>query len=245
MGRWSAKLADEFLDFAGVENGERVLDVGSGTGNLALAIARRAARTTVIGIDPSAAYVAFARSRARPGLRFETGDAQALPFDDGSFDRALCQLVFNFIPDGRKAIREMRRVTRTDGVVAAALWDLARGGMRMLELFWEAVGPGANDARFGERTAAFTKEEINGLWNEAGLADIKVVDLSIDMEFASFDDFWTPFTLGQGPAGAYAASLPPTEQAALRERLRELVMGDRGDGPFSLPARAFAIRGAV
>jgi ubiquinone/menaquinone biosynthesis C-methylase UbiE len=245
MGRWSARLADPFLDFARVDGCERVLDVGSGTGNLALAIARRAPNARVVGIDPSSAYVAFARSRARPGLQFETGGAEALPFNAASFDCALAQLVFNFIPDAPKALAQMRRVTRPGGVVATVLWDLQSGGMRMLAAFWEAVGSAADAARSSERVTAYTKEEIAALFDEAGFGDVETTDLSIATDFASFSDYWSPFLLGQGPAGAYAASLPHDEQEALGARLRGLVLGDRPDGAFSLMARAFAVRGTV
>lgn len=244
MGRWSAKLADLFLDFARVSDAERLLDVGAGTGNLALAIVRRWPHARVVGIDPSPSYVAFARSRARPGLQFETGDAQALPFLDGSFDCALSQLVFNFIPDARKGLAQMRRVTRPGGVVAVAMWDLARSGMRMLASFWEAVGS-ADAVRASEHVTAYTKEEVTVMWNEAGLAHVETMDLTIATDFASFADYWSPFLLGQGPAGSYAAALPDDERDALAQRLRTLVLGDRVDGSFSLPARAFAIRGTV
>ena len=246
MGRWSANLAQLFLDFAGLADGDRVLDVGSGTGNLALAVHARAPRAQVVGIDPSPGYVEFARSRTTAAnVRFERGVADALPFADRSFDRALCQLVFNFIPDGALALRELRRVTLSGGVIAAVLWRLD-GGMRMLDAFWEAAGANSENAgRFGERATAYTKEEITALWNEAGLRDVTTGELVLPIEFASFDDYWSPFLLGQGPAGAYAISLSHDKLAVVRERLRTIVLGGRPDGLISLPARAFAVRGVV
>jgi len=246
MGRWSAHLAPLFLDFAGLVDGESVLDVGSGTGNLALTVHARAPHAQVVGIDPSPGYVEFARSRTTaPNVRFEQSAAGALPFADRFFDRALCQLVFNFIPDGPQALRELRRVTRPGGVIAAVLWRLG-GGMRMMDAFWEAAGADSeNTGRFGERATAYTKEEVAALWNEAGLRDVTSADLVLPIEFASFDDYWLPFLLGQGPAGAYAISLSPDEQAAVRERLRTIVLGSRPDGPIALPAHAFAVRGSV
>ncbi|HEY6357384.1 MAG TPA: hypothetical protein VIX35_04020 [Vicinamibacterales bacterium] len=117
--------------------------------------------------------------------------------------------------------------------------------MQMLDIFWKAVGTVADEARLGERATAYTKEEVAALWDEAGLARVETADLSITTEFASFADYWSPFLLGQGPAGAYAASLSGDEQAMLAERLRKSVLAGRADGPFSLEARAFAVRGLV
>ncbi|MBV8172127.1 MAG: methyltransferase domain-containing protein [Candidatus Eremiobacteraeota bacterium] len=242
MGRWSSRLAQKFLDFAGLKDGERVLDVGAGTGSLIAAIAERAPRAAISGIDPSPEYVAYAAARV-PHAAVQVGDAQALPFEDASFDRTLCQLVMNFIPDARRAAAEMRRVTRPAGTVAAANWNF--DGMRMLGEFWDAVGPSPLVNRHGERGSAFTREELIELWRESGLTGVEAADISIVTEFASFDDYWLPFLLGQGPAGVFAVALAPSEQAALRERLQARLLGGGPDRPFSLEARAFAVRGAV
>jgi len=246
MGRWSAKLAPLFLDFVQVHDGDRILDVGSGTGNLALAIAERAPDASLTGIDPTAAFIAFARRRTAlpPQFRFEVGDLSSLRFADDSFDRGLCQLVLNFIPDCRGALATLCRVVRPGGTIGAVLWKLGNG-MDMLDMFWQAVGPQRQDERSGERSTAFSKEEIVTLWNEAGLTNVASADLAIKMDFASFDDYWSPFLLGQGPAGSYAASLTGDERRALQARLRGQLGITRADDPFSLTARAFAVCGTV
>lgn len=244
MGRWSKLLAERFLDFAGLSDGERVLDVGCGTGNLSLAIIERGPSVSVAGIDPSRPFVELTRQRVPKG-RFEVGDAQALPFEPESFDRTLCQLVLNFIPDCSRAVAEMRRVTKPGGTVAAALWDLSGGRMRMLDDFWEAVGGLSERSRWQEHATARTAEELVAMWHEAGLTGVDSSGLTISTGFRSFDDYWSPFLLGVGPAGACAVSLSPPEQAQVRERLRARVLGSRPDGPFALEARAFAVRGTV
>ena len=96
MGRWSARLAPLFVRFAGLESPGRYLDVGAGTGVLARAIADEFGDAEVVGIEPAASYVDYARARLRdPRFRFELGDAQAIPFDDDSFDAALALLLLH------------------------------------------------------------------------------------------------------------------------------------------------------
>src|SRR5262245_19746058 len=137
MGRWSRSLAPLFVRFAGVRNGDTVLDVGSGTGALTAAVAKTAPSSRIVGIDPAAPYVALAQSQQGSGLiRFEVGDAQQMPFDNAMFDRTVSLLVVNFIPDARKAIGEMKRVTKSKGTIAAAVWDYGEG-MEMLRVFWD------------------------------------------------------------------------------------------------------------
>jgi SAM-dependent methyltransferase len=247
MGRWSRKLAFPFVQFAGVESGDSVLDVGSGTGAVATAVAAISPSSRVVGIDPAADSVAFAQAhRAGELIRFEVGDAQHLRFADRSFTRALSLLNLNFIPDARKALQEMLRVTEPCGTVAAAVWDYGQG-MEMLRVFWDeavALRPEA-DAR-DERHMRFSGNgQLATLFHEQPLEDIASEALTIETRFSSFDDYWLPFLEKQGPAGVYAASLPATDDEQLRLRLRRRLLGDGPDGPIILRARAWAVRGTV
>lgn len=247
MGRWSRSLAPLFVRFAGVRDGERVLDVGSGTGALTAAVAKVAPSSTIVGIDPAKAYVELARSQhANTLISFEVGDAQNLGFNAATFDRVVSLLVVNFIPDARRAVAEMKRVTKPNGIVAAAVWDYG-DGMEMLRVFWdEAVALHPNSAQKDERNMPFCKRgELAALWRDAGLQDVVEEGLTIETRFASFDDFWTPFLEKQGPAGAYAASLASADREALRMRLRKRLLGDGPDKPIIMRARAWAVRGTV
>ena len=246
MGRWSRRLAPEFVSFAGVHDGDAVLDIGSGTGSLALQIAAAAPSSRITGVDPSAAYVDFAKKRASTAkINFETGDAQQLRFADSTFDRSLSMLVMNFIPDRAKGLREMIRVTRPGGVVAAAVWDYGEG-MEMLRIFWdEAVAANPAVASRDERQMPLSKRgELEAFWRENGLLQIEERPLAIQLEFSSFADYWTPFLAGQGPAGAYVASLLPQQRAELEDRLRRRLSGD-ADRPIVIQGRAWAVKGVV
>jgi SAM-dependent methyltransferase len=247
MGRWSRSIAPLLVRFAEVRDSHAVLDVGSGTGALAAAVAASAPSATVVGIDPAAAYVASARAK-RPSdrLTFEVGDARKLRFEDAAFDRTLSLLVINFIPDPQKALLEMKRVTRHRGTVAAAVWDYGEG-MEMLRTFWDAAialrpGDGAKDER---HMPLCGRGELAAFWRRGGLESVVEEGLTIETRFGSFDDYWIPFTLKQGPAGAYVAGLAPAEREALRLRLRQRFVGDGPDHPFVLNARAWAVRGIV
>jgi SAM-dependent methyltransferase len=214
MGRWSRLLAPALVQFADVRDDHLVLDVGSGTGALSTAVAAAAPAARITGIDPSAAYVAFVQAK-RPSDRseFEVGDAQQLRFNDATFDRTLSLLALNFIADAGKALREMTRVTRRGGTVAAAVWDYG-DGMEMLRVFWDAViALRPDDDTKDERHMPLSGSgELAALWRSQGLRDVVEDALTIETRFNSFDDFWAPFTDGQGPAGAYVVGLPPADR---------------------------------
>lgn len=247
MGRWSRQLAPLLVRFAGVQDGDAVLDVGSGTGALTTAVAVAAPSSRIVGIDPAAPYIAFAKAR-HPGklVRFEVGDAQQLNFADGAFDRTISLLILNFVPDPGQALVEMARVTRPGGTVAAAVWDYGRG-MEMLRTFWDeavALHPDV-EARDERHVPLSGAEPLASLWRRHGLQNVVTDVLTIETRFASFDEYWTPFLGSQGPAGAYVATLSAEDRDHLRLQLSQRLLGDGADGPIALSARAWAVRGIV
>jgi len=246
MGRWSRRLAPLLVTFASVGDGDHVLDVGSGTGALASAVVEAVPSARVTGVDPSSAYVQYAQAHTSSGVKFMVGDAQALQLPNASFHRTLSMLAFNFIPDPGRALREMIRVTRDGGVVAAAVWDYG-DGMEMLRVFWdEAVALDPAIASRDERNMRLCRQgELAHLWGDNGLEQVRESPLVIELGFASFDDYWSPFLGGQGPAGGYVMSLADAPRRALESRLRERLLAGRQDGPFTLRARAWAVRGVV
>lgn len=248
MGRWSLRIAPLLIDFAVIPDAGRVLDVGSGTGSLALAIAEARKQTRVIGIDPSKEYAAYAGSRNTYGdrVQFLIGDAQSLHFPDSGFDAAISLLVFNFIPDFRKALREIARTTKPGGIIAAAVWDYG-GHMPMLRAFWDAaVETDATAEKRDEKHMPLCRAgELSNLWKQAGLRNVSEKPLEIAMDFASFADYWDPFLLGQGPAGAYVRTLPDDRLQALRKAVKRRLSVASETDRFTLPARVWAVRGIV
>jgi SAM-dependent methyltransferase len=247
MGRWSRRLAPLLVKFSAVAGRDSMLDVGSGAGALAFALAEAIPSVRVTGVDPSGAYVRHAQARTPSDrVRFLVGDAQALGFPNATYDKTLSLLVMNFIPDSAKALREMIRVTRPGGIVAASVWDYGEG-MEMLRVFWdEAVALDSTVAARDERNMPLCRRgELAALWRANGLQQVEEQPIAVELSFSSFDDYWRPFLGGQGPAGAYAASLTEPRRAALEARLRGRLLGTRQDGPFTLRARAWAVKGVV
>lgn len=249
MGRWSQRLAGPFLDFVGTASGESVIDVGCGTGRLVGALAERCHTGQLRGVDLSPAYIDYARRRHRdPRIVFEIGDACALDSPDRSFDRVLSLLVLQFVPRAEQAIAEMRRVARPGAVVGAAVWD-ARGGFVANRIFFDtaaALDPKANERRARNYTRPMTRPgELARAWHAAGLTNVVETTLSIRMEFASFDDYWAPYTGKDGPQAEYIATLGDTERARLRDSVRLAYLDGEPDGPRSYAAVAWAVKGTA
>jgi SAM-dependent methyltransferase len=239
MGRYSMPLAPAFADFAGVVSGLRVVDVGCGPGALTAELVRRLGADAVSAVDPSESFVAAARER-HPGVGVQQAAAEELPFEDQAFDAALAQLVVHFMADPVVGLREMARVTRTDGVVAACVWDHA-GGRGPLSVFWDAARELDPDVHDESQLAGARQGHLTELFQAAGLREVQETDVSVDVEHPSFDEWWEPFTLGVGPAGVHVARLDPDRQGQLRDRCRQKLPA----GPFVVSARVWAARGRV
>jgi SAM-dependent methyltransferase len=239
MGRYSALLAPQFADLAGVASPQRVLDVGCGPGALTSELAERVGASAVSAVDPSEQFVAAARER-HPGVDVQRAAAEELPFAEGEFDAALAQLVVHFMADPVRGLAEMARVTRADGVVAACVWDHA-GEQTPLAPFWQAVHELDPDAEDESGLAGGREGHLAELFAEAGLREVEETALPVRVQHATFEEWWEPFTLGVGPAGSYATALDSAQQVELGERCRQRLP----DAPFTLTARAWAARGQV
>jgi ubiquinone/menaquinone biosynthesis C-methylase UbiE len=236
MGRYSMRLAPLFADFAGVQEGWRVLDVGAGTGALTIELGRRGVHAAAVDPSPS-----FAASLARrlPDVEVQQGPAEDLPWPDESFDASLAQLVLTFMNDAPRGVTEMRRVVRPGGVVAACMWD--RDGMEMLAAVHRTQRAFAESGETTEaRTMYRSQDEIEGLFAGDGFADIQTELLEVDADYAGFDEFWDTFSGGVGPAGAWLKELSDERRAAARAELYRQLGGP--EGGFTLSGRAWATR---
>lgn len=236
MGRFSEPLAGLLADWVGVQRGQRALDVGCGPGALAAVLADRLGADRVAAVDPSEPFVAAARERL-PGADVRRGPGEQLPWSDGTFDVTLANLVVHFMTDPVAGLAEMGRVTRAGGTVAATVWDHA-GQSGPLSLFWRAVHDTDPQAQ-GESDLAGTRQgHLGELSTAAGLRGVEESALTVTLPVESFEQWWEPFTLGVGPAGAYVARLDDERRTTLRKRCRELLPS----APFSVDAVAWAVR---
>lgn len=245
IGRWSSPVADAFVRLLGLPPGRSWLDVGCGTGALTAAVLAAAEPSRVTGVDPAEGFLAHARARVGdPRVTFYSGDARSLPVPDAAFDAVVSGLALNFVPAPEQAVAECVRAARPGGTVAAYVWDYAEG-MAMLRHFWDAavaLDPAAADLDEGRRFPLCRPEPLRDLWTGAGLADVQVRAIETPTVFADFDDLWTPFLGGQGPAPGYVAALPADRRAALRDRLHA-GLPLAADGSVTLTARAWAVSG--
>lgn len=244
MGRWSRLAGDLFLDWLDLPKGLRWLDVGCGNGAFTEAVVARVAPAAVAALDPSQGQLAYARQR--PGAKlaqFRLGDAQALPFADGSFDVAAMALVIVFVPDPGKAVAEMARVTRGGGWVATYMWDIEGGGLPLRPIYVAMDSLGLTlSSRVA--TAASRQDSLRAMWEAAGLQSIGTQVIRITVGYADFDDFWDSISAPVGFTGNAINKLSPSEREQLRARLREQLPADR-NGRISYEAFANAIKGRV
>jgi trans-aconitate methyltransferase len=242
VGRWSRPVAETFLDWLDVGPGRRWLDVGCGTGALSATILARCDPDEVIGVDPSEAHVAFAAEHVTDArARFAVADADHLPASPA--DVVVSGLVLNFLPDAGAAVAAMRERAPA-GTVAAYVWDYA-GRMDLMRRFWDAAGAldaAATEMDEGRRSPLCRADALEAVWRDAGFDDVATRAIDIPTVFTDFDDYWTPFLGGQGPAPAYAMSLDEGRRQELREHIRA-ALPVAHDGSIALMARVWAVRG--
>lgn len=245
IGRWSRPVAAAFLDWLAVPPGKVWLDVGCGSGALSRRIVEAAAPAAVVGVDSSEGFVAHAGAHVA-GAQFRVGDAQALPVANREFDAVVSGLVLNFVPDQPKAVAEMRRAARPGGTVAVYVWDYG-GEMQLIRRFWDAaiaLDSAARDLDEAVRFPHCRPEPLRTLFTGAGLRNVETKAIDVPTVFKDFEDYWSPFLGGQGPAPGYCMKLPEAAREALRERLRSSLPTQR-DGKIPLVARAWAVQGRV
>jgi SAM-dependent methyltransferase len=249
MGRWSRRLAPLFVDFAGITRAENVLDVGCGTGSLSFCLAQNSAISSIRGVDISPTYIEHAKRRNEdPRVTFELGDACALPFPDASFDHTVSMLVLQFIPQPALAVREMRRVTRSGGTIAAATWDTGGGLLTYRMIFDTAamLDPDGNALRSRAYGRPLRRSgELARAWREAGLSDVVQDMLTIRMDFECFADFWAPSEGSDGPVAEYVRTLCTEARVKLRQWVKLAYLEGEADGPRSYAAIAWIVKGIV
>jgi SAM-dependent methyltransferase len=247
MGRWSCRLASQFVSWLRIPSGVHWLDVGCGTGSLANAICSDAAPASVVGCDPAEPFIKFARDRSGDArISFVAAGVGNLPRRPGGYGSVTSLLALNFFTDAATAVQEMRSLAAPQGTVSACVWDYG-GRMEFLRYFWDAAATVDSRARAldeGKRFPLCHPSPLRRLFRSEGLADIFFDAIEIPTRFANFHDYWQPFLGGTGPGPSYVASLDPERRATLSRRLEEM-LPRAVDGTIALIARAWAIRGKV
>lgn len=245
VGRWSRLVAQKFVHWLALPENGQWLDVGSGTGILSRTILATTNPGKLTGIDRSDAFVEFARKQVNhPRIEFKVGDAQALPVESETYDAAVSGLVLNFVPQPDQMVAEMKRAVHKGGTVALYVWDYA-AKMQFMRHFWNAAAaldPDAYDLDEGRRSPICNPGPLTELFQDAGLSEIETRPMDIATDFRDFDDFWSPFLGGQGPAPSYTMSLSEERRNQLRERIYNSLPFAL-DGSIPLVARAWAVKG--
>jgi SAM-dependent methyltransferase len=245
MGRWSRRIAPQFLDWLAVPAGQAWIEIGCGTGALSAAILSKAEPTSLIAIDPSQGFIDKAKANVSDSrVEFRVGDAQDLTLRNASRDVAVAALALNFVPDRPKALAEMKRVLRPGGVLGFYVWDYPGGGQEFIRAFWRAateLDPSALEFNEAGRFPYCTPEGLRALVQFAGFAGIDITALETPTVFKDFTDYWHPFTLGAGPAPGYCAKLASEAREVLRAKL-ERDLPRAADGSISMTARAWGVR---
>jgi SAM-dependent methyltransferase len=245
MGRFSRRLSRAFIDFTGSAPGEKILDVGCGTGSMTAALAEPGDHAAIVGIDVSEPYVAFARARSKdPRIKFDIGDAASLPYPSGHFDRAVSQLVLMFLPDPYPAVAEMRRVVREGGMVAACVWD-GFGGQPHVRMLWDTASALGLDRSRSLFRPLNTAGELGAMWRKVGLVEVEEGTITTRFEYANFDDYWSPFLSGDGPPGQFVMGLTPEQRAMVERQVRHVFLSGRPDGARSFIGAAWICKGVV
>ncbi|MDG4717646.1 MULTISPECIES: class I SAM-dependent methyltransferase [Thalassospira] len=249
MGRWSRRLSRSFLDFVAAPSCGALVDVGCGTGSLTLAAATRYPNADIVGIDLMPDYLTDALRSSAPNVRFETGDASALPFADDSFDTSFSQLLLNDLDGPAGAVGEMVRVTRSNGRIAATVWDRV-GGLTFIRLFLDVAALVAGTEGEELRARVFdvpyqNEDDLFDLWSDAGLEDVATTTLAVRMDFIDFDDYWQSLMGAHSLIRNFFANQPAEIAHEIQQATMRAYLGGKPDGRRSLVASALAVRGIV
>lgn len=244
MGVWSRLVGDRFLDWLSPLSGQRWIDVGCGNGAFTELLAQRCAPLEILGVDPSAAQLRFARARLAAGMaRFELGDAMAMPGADHQFDAAVMALVIFFVPDPAQGVAEMKRVVKPGGVIAAYAWDMLEPGGFPLSAMQDELHAMGIVPLLPPRAEVSRLDALHALWTDAGLIDVATQAIVVTRTFDDFPDFWASVEIAIG-MGQGTQAMPAAAKNQLKDRLQSRMTPDAG-GRISVTARANAVTGRV